>query len=237
MKYRYMSTTIYGYVPMNNIHFKDNNLFGPEMWKYHILSKVKLWYGTPKAGDENIKEKIVLGIQCVYLDTMSGKQTTTEQHRGDITKDDVETKELELKENDFFNKFYIDTDKAITHIKLVTKNGESIEIGEENEDYKRTVELNLSNEMQLIQSFFGYYNDYGLRALGCIYIKKKNFVLIRLMGILRLRHIFKTNKKEKEKWEKPEELNKLNDQMKTVAKLCALPDDKTFFEVIKFCSL
>ena len=237
MKDRYMSTITYGYIPKNKIHFKDNDLFVPEMWKYHILSKVKLWYGTPIEGDENIKEKIVLGIQCVYHDTMSGKKTTTEKHCGDITKDDVETKELELKENDFFNKFYIDTDKAITHIKLVTKNGESIEIGEENEDYKRVVELNLSNEMQLIQSFFGYYNAYGLRALGCKYIKKKNFVLIRLMGILRLRHVFKTNKEEKEKWEKSEELNKLNEQMKTVAKLCALPDDKTFYEVIKFCSL
>jgi len=236
MKDRYISTPTYGYVPMNKIQFKDNDLFGPEMWKYQILSKVKLWYGTPKAGDENIKEKIVLGIQCVYLDTISGKKTQTEQHCGDITKDDVETKELELKESDFFNKFYIDMDKAITHIKLMTKNGESIEIGEEKEDYKRVVELNLSDEMQLIQSFFGYYNVYGLRALGCKYISKKNFVLISLMGILRLRHIFKTNKEEKEKWEKPEELNKLNDRMRTVAKLCALPD-KTFFEVIKFCSL
>ena len=236
MKDRYESTPTYGYVPIERIHFKDNELFGPEMWKYQILSKVKLWYGTPKAGDENIKDKIVLGIQCVYTDTMTGKKTPTEQHCGDISKDDIETKELELKENDFFNKFNVDMDKAITHIKLQTKNGESIEIGEEKEDLKRVVELNLSKEMQIVQSFFGCYNIYGLRAIGCKYISKKNFVLISLMGVLRLRHLFNKNKEEKEKWGKPEELKKLNYKMEAVARLCALPDT-TFFGVIKFCSL
>ena len=49
----------------------------------------------------------------------------------------------------------------------------------------------------MIQCFFGYYNIYGLRALGCKYISKKNFMLISLMGILRLRHVFKTNEEER----------------------------------------
>lgn len=236
MKNRYESTPIYGYVPSDKIHFADNDIFGPEMWKYQVLNKVKFWYGTPKAGEANLKDKIVLGIQCVYMDTISGKKTTTEQHIGDISKDDVETKELELKENDFFNKFYVDIDMAITHIKLETKNGENIEIGEEKEDLKRTVEFNTFKEMYLVQSFFGFYNIYGLRALGCKFISKKNFMLISLMGILRLRHLFKINEEEKEKWQNPEELKKLNYKMQAVAKLCALPD-KTFSGVIKYISL
>ena len=236
MKDRYMTTPCFGYIPLEKVQFKDYDIFGPEMWKYEILSKVKLWYGTPKSGDENLKDKIVLGIQCVYTDSMSGKKTTTEQHCGDISKDDVEKKELELKENDYFNKFYIDMDKAITHIKLETKNGESIEVGVEKDEFKRTVELNLEKEPQMIQSFQGYYNIYGLRALGCKYISKKNFMLINLMGILRLRHIFKINEEEKKKWENPEEIQKLNIRMQAVAKLCALPD-KTFSGVIQFCSM
>ena len=233
---RYLSTPCFGYVPIEKIQFKDSELFGTEMWKYEILSKIKLWYGTPKSGDENIKEKILLGIQCVYTDTMTGKKTTTEQHCGDITKEDIETKELELKENDFFNKFYICADRAVTYIKLVTKNGEMIEIGTEKEEDKKTVELNLEKDMQMIQCFFGYYNIYGLRALGCKYISKKNYILISLMGILRLRHLFKKNEEEKNKWNNTEELKKLNYKMQAVAKLCSLPD-KPFSDVIKFCAL
>jgi len=236
MKDRYIPTPCFGYVPQDKIQFKDADLFGPEMWKYEIPSKIKLWYGTPKSGDENIKDKIVLGIQCEYTDTMSGKKTKTEQHCGDISREDVEIKELELKDNDYFTKFYIDIDKAVTHIKLETKNNEVIEIGTEKDEFKRTVELNSLKEPQMIQCFFGYYNIYGLRALGCKYISKKNFMLISLMGILRLRHVFKTNEEERKKWENPEELNKLNKKMQAVARLCALPD-KTFSNVIQFCSL
>ena len=64
MKNRYESTPIYGYVPIDKIHFADNDIFGPEMWKYQVLNKVKFWYGTPKAGEANLKDKIVLGIQA-----------------------------------------------------------------------------------------------------------------------------------------------------------------------------
>ena len=236
MKDRFKQTPCFGLIPYDKTQFRDSDLFENEMWTYELLTKIKLWYGTPKSGDSDLKTKIVLGIQCTYNTTLTGKNKVTDPHCGDITKDDIEVKELELKENDFFNKFYVDIDMAITHIKLETKNGENIEIGEEKEDLKRTVEFNTFKEMYLVQSFFGYYNIYGLRALGCKFISKKNFMLISLMGILRLRHLFKINEEEKEKWQNPEELKKLNYKMQAVAKLCALPD-KTFSGVIKYISL
>lgn len=236
MKDKFQSTPCYGYFPAYRSQFNDSEQFGAELWKYVILSKVTLWYGTPKSGDDNLKEKIVLGIKCVYTDTMTGKKTTSHSHCGDITKEDVEKKELELVDNDFINKFYIGADNAVTHIKLITKNGQVIEVGNENVENKKTVELNLSTDIQMVQSFFGCYDLYGLRALGCKYISKKDFIFFNLMGILRLRHIFKTNKEERKKWENPEELEKLNYKMQTVARLCALPDN-TFSGVIKFCAL
>lgn len=201
-----------------------------------ILHKVKLWYGTPKPGEDNIKDKLILGIQCVYVDTVSGNKTTSEQHCGDITKEDVEVKELELKEGDYINKLYLDFDGGITHLKFLTNKGQCLELGEEKEDTKKTVEINTEKDPHMVQTFFGYYNTYGLRALGCKYISKKNFILINLMGILRLRHVFNTNEEEKKKWQNPEELNKLNYKMRTVAKLCALPD-KTFSGVLEFCAI
>ena len=87
----------------------------------------------------------------------------------------------------------------------------------------------------MIHSFVGYYNPYGLRALGCKFIKKKDFILINLMGVLRLRHVFKINEKEKEKWEDPNELHKLSLAMRTIAKLCQLPDAQ-FASVMRFCA-
>ena len=231
---KYGNTPVYGYVPREKTRFCDKDLFGDELWKYVILKKIKLWYGTPKSGDDDLKEKSVLGIQCIYQDLVSGEKTTTEQHCGDLSNDDIEVKELELKENDFFTKFNVDFEKTITHLKFTTKQGESIEVGKEKEETKKTVEFNEIKDT-MIHSFIGYYNVYGLRALGCKYILKKDFILINLMGVLRLRHLFKIDEKERKKWEDPKELDKLSYEMKTIAKLCQLPDAQ-FASVMKFCS-
>ena len=233
---RFKTTCCFGFIPKDNTMFRDYELFGSEMWKYEILNKIKIWYGTPKSGDDNIKNKLVLGIQCVYTDTITGNKTTTEQHIGDLSKEDFEIKELELKEDDYINKCYLDFEGGITHLKFLTKKGETFEVGVENDETKKTVDINLEKEPHMIHSFFGYFNTYGLRALGFKYISKKNFILINLMGILRLRHIFLINEEEKNKWTNPEELNKLNLKMKAVAKLCLLPD-KTFSGVLMFCGI
>ena len=235
LKDKYNSTPVYGFIPRDKTRFCDADLFGDDLWKYATLRKIKVWYGSPKSGDENVKDKVVLGIQAVYQDIVSGSKTTTEQHCGDLGKDDIESKELELKENDFFAKFNIDFDTAITHLKFTTRNGEILEVGNEKEETKRTVLLNEEKEPQMVQSFTGYFNTYGLRALGCKYISKKDYILINLMGVLRLRHVFKINEKEKKKWTEDEELNKLPMEMKAIAKLCALPD-APFAEVMKFCT-
>ena len=163
-------------------------------------------------------------------------KTTTEQHCGDLSKEDVETKELELKDNDYIKNVYLDFEGGVTHLKFVSKNGESIEVGVENDDTKKTIDINLEKTPHMLQTFFGYFNPYGLRALGFKYISKRDFILINLMGIFRLRHIFKINEEEKQKWDNPEELNKLDLKMKAVAKLCLLPD-KTFSSVLQFCGM
>ena len=212
MKDRFKQTPCFGLIPYEKTQFRDSDLFENEMWTYELLTKIKLWYGTPKSGDSDLKTKIVLGIQCTYKNTLTGKNTVTEPH--------------------CFNKFYIDADMAVYHVKLMTKNGELIEVGTETED-KKIVLLNSEKEPQIIQSFFGYYNTYGIRSLGCEYISKKNFILISLMGIFRLRHLFRINEEQKNKWENPEELKKLNEKMQAIARLCLLPD-KTFFNVIQF---
>ena len=53
------------------------------------------------------------------------------------------------------------------------------------------------------------------------------------MDILRLRHHFNKNKKEKEKWSNKNILNKYSKDIKIIVKLCLLPDNH-FFSVIKY---
>ena len=55
------------------------------------------------------------------------------------------------------------------------------------------------------------------------------------MDILRIRHFFKVNKEESEKWKDKNRLNQYNLYLKAVAKLCLLPDTQ-FYSVIKYCA-
>ena len=229
---RYDSTVLFGYIPSKKRRFRDQDLFDDDLCKYVILKKIKIWYGSPKPGDENVKDKCVLGIQCAYIDLLTGNETITEPHCADLCGDDIEIKELELGKNDYFNKFYIDFGYVITHLKFETKKGESIEVGKEKEETKKYICLNDIDDA-MIHSFVVVYDAYGLRALGCKYIKEKDFKLINLIGILRLRHLFKNNDKVSKKWEDPKELLKLSLEMKAIAKLCNLPEEE-YISVMKF---
>ena len=233
---KYNNTPIFGYIPKDRTRFCDGDIFGDELWKYAVLKKIKIWYGScgAKKGEETPKDKIPLGIQCTYQDVVTGAIKTSDKHCGDLTSNDIETKEIELKENDYFTKFNIGFDTYLTHLKFTTKSGEYIEVGEVKTDFEKTVTLNDSKEPQMLQIFTGYYNNCGLRALGVSYISKKDFILVNLMGIFRFRHIMKINKEEKDKWNSKEVKQTLPDDMKAIVGLCNLPDN-TFASVIKFC--
>lgn len=231
---KYDYTPVYGFAPRDKTRFCDADLFGEELWKYVVLKKIKVWWGTPKKTDENIKDKCPLGIQCTYQDVVSGVQKESEQHCGELSSNDIEVKELELKEGDYFSKFNIGFDLTINHLKFTTKKGEFIEFGEVKEEFEKTVLLNETKEPNMIQCFTGYYNSVGLRALGCSFISKKDFIFINLMGVLRFRHVIKINSDEREKWSKKQEIEKLPEDMQVIAKLCLLPDVQ-FASVMKFC--
>lgn len=235
-RFLFRTTPIYGFIPREKVRFYDADLFGDINSNYIVLKKIKLWYGTPMTNEreERLNQKMILGIQCLYYDYFNGEYILTEPHCGDLNVEDVESKELELKENDYFTKFYIGFNFSITHIKFITKSGMIIEFGEENEEYERPVSLNLEEEPQIIYSFSGYYNKYGLYALGCRYISRRDFKKLRMIGILLLRHFFEKNESEKKRWSNEEELNRLPLEMKAIANLCLLDDKKLIFHIMKF---
>ena len=85
----------------------------------------------------------------------------------------------------------------------------------------------------MIQSFHGYFNEYGLRAIGCTHLKRRNYFFLNLIDVFRFRHLLKTNEKEKEKWTE-EKIKALGFQEKAFIRLCLLPDSQ-FSCVIQFC--
>ena len=235
IKFLFFNISMIGFVKREKTRFKDKDLFeDDDNWIYVILKKIKLWYGTPKNNDQG--RKIVLGIQCVYKDLISRKETTTEEYCGYLGNDDVEAKEYYLKDNEYFCKFNIDFDDRITHLKFTTNTGNFIEVGEEREETKKYVDFNYDDKSYMIHSFAGNYNDYGLFNLGCKYILREDFFLINRFGILVLRQHFNNNKEERKKWENPEVFNQLSYEMKAICKLCTLTDD-IFILIMKFYRL
>ena len=228
---KYNSTPIYGVIlSKEKLRFNDCDLFKRNSWKYAVLQKIKIWWGSPQK-KEISKSQTLLGIQCKYKNIITGEEKESLIHSGKLLSSDIIVKDLELKQGEYFNKFYIGFDYEISYIKFETNLNSYLEFGKIIKSEMKTVKLN--SDKNMIQCFIGYYNKDRIMALQCKYISIKNFNLISIMDLLRLRHFFKTNEKEKEKWKNTNILNKYNIYIKAVAKLCLLPDNH-FYSIIKF---
>jgi hypothetical protein len=217
--------------------FTDNSLF-EEHKNYIKLEKVKLWYGSvsqkiKEDEKENISGRCILGIQCEYQNTISGEKKQTQMHCGSLTSNDISTSELELKEGDYISKFYICFNDVITYLKFITKKGKILEYGVFDKDCEKTISFNFDESVHMIHSFFGYYNEYGLRALGCNHLKRKNYFFFNLIDVFRYRYKLSQDQKEKDKWDE-KAISQLGYYEKAFLKLCLLPK-AVFFSVIKYC--
>ena len=228
---KYKTTPMFGIIQLKErIRFNDCDLFKEEMWKYAVLKNLKLWWGSPQQ-KEISKTKTLLGIQCVYKNIITGEEINSLIHSGKLSSSDIIVKEIILKTGEFFTKFYIAFDSEISYIKFETNLNSIIELGDKGNKDMKTVKLNQG--INMVQCFIGYYNKNRILALQCKYISRKDFIIINIMDILRLRHYLNKNEKEKEKWSNKNLLNKLNPSIKIIAKLCLLPDNH-FFCVIKY---
>ena len=228
---KYESTPMYGVIEYGEKkRFNDCDLFKADLWKYAKLMKIKLWWGSPDK-KEISKSTTLLGIQCDYKNIITGEEKESLIHSGKLLSSDIIIKELNLKQGEYITKFYIGFDYEISYIKFETNYNSMIELGKIIKSEIKTVKLNYG--INMVQCFIGYYNKNRILALQCKFISKKNFVFINIMDILRLRHFFRTNNKEKEKWENKNIINKYNLYIKAVAKLCLLSDN-TFSNIIKY---
>ena len=216
--------------------FIDKEIFEPQFQSYIRLIKVKIWYGTVSnkiTGNENINGKCILGIQCDYHNSITGEKKQAQMNCGSLNSFDIEVKDIELNDGDYITKFYICYNEIISYIKFITKKDKVFEIGQYNKDSEKTISFNNDESPHMIHSFQGYYNEYGLRALGCVHIKRKNYFFLNLIDVFRFRYRMKNNETERKKWTE-ERINNLKDLEKAFIKLCLLPDSQ-FSIVIKYC--
>ena len=226
-------TPFLGYYHEKCNKFVDKNNFEPQFHKYIRVIKVKIWYGTCSGNGENISGKYILGIQCVYHNPVNGEKIQTNIYSGKLTSTDIITKELELVEGDYITKFNICYNDIISYIKLTTKKNKILELGNYDKNCEKTLTFNNEKTPHMIQCFHGFYNEYGLRALGFIHLKRQHYFFLNLIDVFRLRHKLKSNEQEKERWTE-EEIQKLNYNERAFIRLCLLPDSQ-FSSVTKFC--
>ena len=219
----YETSPSYGFIRKDYKRFNDKDQFKGRSHLFAGINKIKIWYGTPIKSPDNDNQitKAILGVECWYK-AMGQKIKDSVRHTGAIESSDVETKELELKENEFLSQCYISYDSIIRYIKFVSNQGNRIELG--NCTNQVSLSINEREKAHIIQYLFGFYDDCGLRALGFRHAPRVKMIIMNNIGILRLRHLIKTDEKQKEYWSKEENLQNLDVPMRAIAKLVYLPD-------------
>ena len=115
------STPFLGYYDKTCTKFKDIELFDKSHRNYIRLKKVKIWYGDfgQSDYDDEIYEKNIIGIQCEYLDSISGETKSTDMYCGKISGEDINTKVLDLSNSDYITKFIICFNKILNFFLIV----------------------------------------------------------------------------------------------------------------------
>ena len=223
------SSPSYGLIRNKFKRFNDLELFTGKSYLFTRLNKIKIWYGSSsKAKDK----KAILGIEANYRLANKNNENLN-RHTCEIKASNIIVKELKLAKADYFCKINLCFDDVLTYIKLQSRNGKSIELGDYDAKQVKNISFNTDKDSHIIQTLHGYYDNEGIRALGMRHISNSKYCLVNNIDILYLRHKIKNDEKLKQYWENEKNINKLNMGMKAVAKLAMLPDNP-FSYVFKY---
>ena len=236
MKDIFEKTPFLGFYNQNCKKFIDLDIFDIKNKNYIKLRKVKIWFGNSDQDfnqiNDTIQGKNILGIQCEYLNSINGEIKSTEMNCGKISDPNITTEILDLSNNDYITKFVVCYNNIITYIKLETKLNQKLEVGTYNKNLTKTLKMNSDKELHILISFYGYYNELGLRALGCNYVNRDNFILTNFIDYFRYKHYLKENGEEKEKWTE-DKIKSLTFDEQVFIRICLLPN-ALFFNIIKY---
>lgn len=225
------ATWMYGFQPNSeeSVKFIDSNVIESHYQQYTLLKKIKLWYGKSLSSEE----KCLLGFECTYLNFLTGEKKVSPFHGIKNFSDEIIIKEIEINSNDHFNKFNLACDDFITHFKLSSEKGKEIEVGNEDKENEKTLDVNI-NGNNVIQFFNGFFDSGGIRAIGVNYMSKKDFLFKRLFQLFRVRHFIRNKKETKDIYSLDKEIEQFGLTDKYIVKTCLLPDT-AFAVIIKYC--
>lgn len=224
----FKTTYLYGIIPPKSKQFNDFDLYEDDYTLPSVLlKKIKIWYGIPCK-----KAPIcLLGIQCWYINYLTSEIKESEYHGCELKYDNIESKELEVNDKDYFTKIYIGFDFYITHLKISTKKGFVLEFGEIIDDYEKKIGINMEDNM--IAFFSGYYSSKGIRALRIKYLDRKTYAYYRIFSLLKFRTFLKSNEEKGKTFFEKENYDNLDDSMKCILHTCIFPNT-VFATIIKY---
>ena len=233
MKQKLKTTNLFGIINPDNEkkrRFDESKIFSEEMHYSILLDKIKIYFGTNKKGNNNF-----LGFESSYINYTNGQKLKGEYHGMDKTEENIEIKEMVMKEYEYINNFEFAFDNDfnyITYLKIISSKGNELEFGERPE--KLTALINYKGD-NMIQFLWGYYdNDEGIKAIGFKYTSRKQFIFHRILPILGLRYKIIHDKEFKNKIEKKNKLLIKDISMIYLYRACKLPE-AIFAKIIKYC--
>ena len=226
------TTNVLGIIPPVKNEFSTFELYEDDYsYPSIVLKKIKIWTGKPVKTKPNFP-KCLLGFQFWYVNFFTGEKKDSDYVGCELKSDDIGTEELEVQDNDYFNKINIGYDSyLINHFKITTKKGKFIEFGKIEEENEKKIDLN--NEDNMIMFFSGAYNTRGIRSLKIRYINRKDYVCFRIYEFLLLRTVLKKDENKKEHFLEKENYDKLSNSMKCIFKTC-LFSDTIFSSILKY---
>jgi hypothetical protein len=206
----------------------SKELFEEKLFPFTTIKSIKVWFGSLQ---EKINFESLLGMEIVYLNYITGEKKNTKYMGVPIETQNVQVKELNIKEGEYLSKMNLGFVDYITYLKFTTNKGEYIEFGTKDNNEKNLSVVNSENN--IILNLKGYTSPSGIRCLGCDYISYQDFFFNRSIDIFRLRTRLIRDEKYKKQYEDKNELSKLDNEMKLVLKVCQSPKN-LFWNVIKY---
>ena len=210
----------------DTVNFDDSQLFSEKLHFGTLLKSLKIYYK---------KNQRLFGLKCFFINFISGERKKGEYHGGDENSKDIETKELTVNNNEYIQNFEISMDEkfeSINYIKITTNQDNTIEFGEKKG--KNITILGFEGD-NMIQSFFGNYDNNGINSIGFQYFDKTQFSFYNIFPIIKLRYIFQHDENFKSKYESNyKELLKDNISDIYLYRTCILPE-ALFAKIVKYC--
>ena len=210
----------YGMISTNNTFFGEKEI-NIDLLNCKIIN-IKIYSVI-----ENEKT-VISGLEYTLRNLYNGKSFVKIYKTSRDLKD---MKELNINNEEYLNRFYVrfsNTKEYITQLGFYTNKNKGILVGEEEGEVK-TVIMNYKNNIILeIHGFIGT----NLYSIGCIYSSTEIFIKNLLFRFFMLRHLVKSNKKFREKWN--DNYNNLTTDFKFIWRAVNMPDN-IFSRIINNC--